>query len=158
MKRRLKVYTISLVVFLLVTTLAAGLHAPEALYNLYPLWANPLIEDEKVARIIEDSGVEVVWLEVVWLRVVPGSHATIAVSLPRGGFTDEQATAIGTAMGTLGRQYNLQSQILWVWIGRPANLWMTVVCTPAKCNPPLVDVHLDAGDWRRLIVERGWVR
>ena len=151
--QRFKVYTLSLVTFILITTLAVGVKAPEALYNRYPVWADPLIHDEAAARSIEDAGVE-----VIWLGIEPGSHATIAVAVPRGGFTKEQAAAIGTAMGALGNQYNLQGQVLWIWVSRPANSWTVVGCNPAGCQAVQNDTPVDKNDWRRLIVDQGWVR
>jgi len=150
---RLKVYILSLVALVLITTLAVGADVPEAFYNRYPVWVDPLIHDEVAAMAIEDSGVE-----VVWLGVEPGSHATIAVAVPRGGFSKEQAAAIGTAMGALGNKYNLQGQVLWIWVGRPANSWTVVGCNPAGCQAVQNDTPVDKNDWQRLIVDRGWVR
>lgn len=151
--KRFKVYTISLVAFVLVTTLAVGFRVPETLYNRYPVWADPLINNEVVRKTIEDSGVE-----VIWLQVIPANVATISVGVPRDGFTKEQTTAIGKAMGILGNQYNLPAQVVWIWSGRPANSWTVGVCKPDGCQNIGNDIHLDKNDWQHLIIDRGWVR
>ena len=154
--KRVGVYIVSVVVFILITFGAAGLGLPTIVRE----WVgdrfgvvHPVIDEELVsyADDLNNAGIEVIWMTAnVTQNVKYGS-----IGLPV--LTQDQAEIVEEVLNKIGNEQEMQAIAIWLWTGRPENKWVTLLCMPSGCQPaPFTGLNDES--WNQLIVEPGWAR